>query len=73
MAQEKTNVRYLYTWCNNHMDINKNRFMKIDESVRRSIRGVNNRMVTLEGMGKLLLKKKDEKMLSYMMYCMFLI
>lgn len=47
------------------MAINKNRFIKLDEPVRISIRVIDNSMVTLEGMRKLLVKKKDEKKVTY--------
>lgn len=41
------------------MTDNKNWFVKVDESVRRSICFVDNNMVTLKGMGNIRVKRKD--------------
>lgn len=60
LTQEKTNVWYLVTWCNNHMTSNKNSFIKLGESVKRSIRFADNSMVTLEGIRNILMKKNDK-------------
>lgn len=46
LAQDKTNVYYIHIRCNNHMVENKNWFIKLDESTRRSIGFVDNIMVT---------------------------
>lgn len=41
------------------MTCNKNCFVKLDESVRRSIHFANNNMVTSEGMGNIGVRKRD--------------
>lgn len=59
LAQEKANVWYLDTSCNNQMTCNKNMFIKLDESVRRSIKFDDNSIVTSKGIGDILVNKKN--------------
>lgn len=43
---EQVNIWYLNSGCCNHMTVNKNRFIKLDESVKKVIKFVNGIHVT---------------------------
>lgn len=52
---------YLDIGCSNHMTGNKEWFVSLDESVKSKIRFANNSTVTTEGIGKVLIQRKDGK------------
>ncbi|PNX90798.1 F-box protein, partial [Trifolium pratense] len=56
---DKSNLWYLDTGCSNHMTGNKKWFLKLDNSVKRSIKFADNSQVTSAGMGTVLVKRKD--------------
>ncbi|XP_012567646.1 uncharacterized protein [Cicer arietinum] len=52
---------YLDTSCSNHITWHKEWFVSIGERVKREIRFANNSSVTVEGVGKMLIKRRDGK------------
>ncbi|XP_004498520.1 uncharacterized protein [Cicer arietinum] len=52
---------YLDTCCSNHMTDHKDWFVSIDEKVKREIRFANNSSVNAEGVGKVLIQRRDGK------------
>jgi hypothetical protein len=56
---DKSNLWYLDTGCSNHMTGNKKWFVKLDYSVKRSIRFEDTSQVVSAGMRSVLLKIKD--------------
>ncbi|XP_004517109.1 uncharacterized protein [Cicer arietinum] len=52
---------YLDTCCSNHMTDHKEWFVSIDDKVKREIRFVDNSSVMAEGIGKLLIQRRDGK------------
>ncbi|XP_073220721.1 uncharacterized protein [Cicer arietinum] len=52
---------YLDTCCSNHMTDHKEWFVSIDDKVKREIRFADNSSVMAEGIGKLLIQRRDDK------------
>ncbi|GAU44417.1 hypothetical protein TSUD_100640 [Trifolium subterraneum] len=67
---DKSNLWYLDTGCSNHMTGNKKWFLKLDHSVRRSIKFADNSQVIYAGMGTVLVKRKDghESVINEVLY-----
>jgi hypothetical protein len=59
LSEDKTNVWYLDTGCSDHMTINKDWFMNLNESCTRGIRCANSNQVNYEGIESILVKRKD--------------
>ncbi|XP_004488403.1 uncharacterized protein [Cicer arietinum] len=51
----------LDTGCSNHMTGHKDWFVSIDEKVKREIKFADNSSVTAEGVGKVLIQRRDGK------------
>ncbi|XP_012567534.1 uncharacterized protein [Cicer arietinum] len=52
---------YLDTGCSNHMIGHKEWFVSIDDKVKRDIRFADNSSVMAEGVGKVLIQRRDDK------------
>ncbi|XP_019427117.1 PREDICTED: uncharacterized protein LOC109335439 [Lupinus angustifolius] len=50
---------YLDTGCSNHMTGHKEWFLTLDDSVRNKVKFADNSFITAEGIGKIMIKKKD--------------
>ncbi|RDY11003.1 hypothetical protein CR513_04403, partial [Mucuna pruriens] len=55
----KSNFWYSDTGCSNHMTGNKGWFVNLDEKAKRMVKFVDNSTVTIEGMGKVLIHRRD--------------
>jgi hypothetical protein len=56
---DKSNLWYLDTGSSNHMTSNKKWFVKLDYSVKRSIKFADSSQVMTASMGSILVKRKD--------------
>lgn len=72
LVQEKEKLSYLDIGCSNHMTGNKNGFIKLEESMRRSIIFIDNSIVTSEGTVNIFVKKKngEEEIICDVLYSM---
>ncbi|XP_012570216.1 uncharacterized protein [Cicer arietinum] len=61
MEDDCPELWYLDTGCSNHMTEHKDWFISIDEKVKREIKFVDNNTVTTEGVGNILIQRKDDK------------
>jgi len=59
--EERSDEWYLDTGCSNHMTGKKSWFSELDDSVNRKIRFADNSIVRLDGIGKILIHRKDGK------------
>ncbi|XP_019414559.1 PREDICTED: uncharacterized protein LOC109326317 [Lupinus angustifolius] len=50
---------YLDTGCSNHMTGHRDWFIQLDDSVRTRVKFVDDSFITAEGMGKIVIKRKD--------------
>jgi len=55
------NEWYLDTGCSNHMTRRKDWLIDLDESVKKNVRFANNNTVMAEGLGRVLIHRKDGK------------
>ena len=57
----RSNVWYLDTGCSNHMTGHKEWFVTLDEAVKTKVKFADDRTVQAEGMGQILVQRKDGK------------
>ncbi|XP_027187075.1 uncharacterized protein [Cicer arietinum] len=61
MEDDCPGLWYLDTWCSNHMTRHKEWFVSINDKVKREIRFADNSYVTAEGIGEVLIQRRDGK------------
>eukprot|EP00256_Glycine_max_P066599 XP_025981194.1 uncharacterized protein LOC112999352 [Glycine max] len=57
--EDNVNLWYLDTGCSNHMTRHREWFVNIDDKVKSKIKFVDNSSVTVEGIGKVMIQRKD--------------
>lgn len=66
----KDDMWYLDVGCSNHMSGNKECFINLDESVKKSICFGDNRMVKAEGFGSVKIERSDGKVCTIHHECL---
>lgn len=61
---------YLGTGCSTRTTSRRNWFISLDESTKNKVRYVDDTTLKAEGIGKVLIKRKDGKQSLFQMYCM---
>lgn len=61
---------YLGTGCSTRTTSRRNWFISLDESTKNKFRYVDDTTLKAEGIGKVLIKRKDGKQSLFQMYCM---
>ena len=59
--EDNVNLWYLDTGCSNHMTGHREWFVNIDDKVKSKIKFADNNSVTAEGIGKVMIQRKDEQ------------
>ncbi|XP_028193239.1 uncharacterized protein LOC114378836 [Glycine soja] len=57
--EDNVNLWYLDTGCSNHMTGHREWFVNIDDKVKSKIKFADNNSVTAEGIGKVMIQRKD--------------
>ncbi|KHN05194.1 hypothetical protein glysoja_042566, partial [Glycine soja] len=57
--EDNVNLWYLDTGCSNHMTGHREWFVNIDDKVKSKIKFADNSSVTTEGIGKVMIQRKD--------------
>jgi len=59
LEEDSVNLWYLDTGCSNHMTGHREWFVNIDDKVKRKIKFANNSSITVEGIRKVMIQRKD--------------
>jgi len=57
--EDSANLWYLDTGCSNHMTGHREWFVSIDDKVKSKIKFAGNNFVTVEGIRKVMIQRKD--------------
>ncbi|XP_019430380.1 PREDICTED: uncharacterized protein LOC109337785 [Lupinus angustifolius] len=60
-SNEESDVWYLDTGCSNHMTGKKEWFTSLDETTKSKVKFADNSAVSVEGIGKIVIQRKDGK------------